>query len=230
MRFLVRWIFRLIVLVAVLGLGLLLLKDVLLTEIVQTQFRAVTGIETHIDFLRVNLLSPTITLEGVRLYDPAEFGGAPFLQLRELHVEYDPAALLHRQLHLRLLRVAVQRLVVVQSTAGRTNLVVLAPGLARLRRVLADRGFQFAGLDTLNLTLSHFERFSMRTPTQVDTTNLGVDGAIFTHLESPRDFLLMLGELTAHYRLQRVGYPFDVWLAAARAAVEPASPPQTLRP
>lgn len=43
--------------------------------------------------LEIGLLNPKVTIENFVLYNAAEFGGAPMVDLPELHVEYDRPAL-----------------------------------------------------------------------------------------------------------------------------------------
>ncbi len=86
MRFLVRWTFRLVILAAVLAVALILSKDALLKSLAETQIRAQTGMDVRIGKLELGLFSPTLNVEDFKLYNPAEFGGSPLLDVPDLHV------------------------------------------------------------------------------------------------------------------------------------------------
>ncbi len=103
-KFLARWLFRLLVLALALAVALLLLRDHLLEEYLEAHGQRLTGLEVRIGRVESGLLRPELHLEDVRVYDPPEFGGGPFLTAREVHLEYDPAALARGSLRLRLLR------------------------------------------------------------------------------------------------------------------------------
>ena len=50
-----------------------------------------------------------MSIEGLKLYNAPAFGGGICLEMPELHVEYDTAALRSRQLHLTLMRLDVEQ-------------------------------------------------------------------------------------------------------------------------
>lgn len=195
MRFVVRWLFRLLILLLVLVAGLLLLKDLILKELLQSQLRRETGLEVRLGRLELGLLSPTLTLEDLRLYNPPEFGGAVFLHVAEFHLEYDLAALQQRQLHLRLLRVNLAEATVVENPAGQSNLDFIGGRLRRKQAAAPKSELAFTGLDTLNLSLGRLNRVNLKNPTQVEVTNLGIRNEIYTNLRNQQDVLLALGRL-----------------------------------
>ncbi|HOC01832.1 MAG TPA: hypothetical protein PKM43_24165, partial [Verrucomicrobiota bacterium] len=118
MRFVFRWLFRLLVVGLVLSIGVVLLKDLLLKELLVNHIERETGLETRIGRIEVGILSPRFTVENLRLYNPPEFGGSVFLHVAECHVEYDRLALLQRRVHLRLFRLNLAEASVVEDVAG----------------------------------------------------------------------------------------------------------------
>src|ERR1041385_5476467 len=107
MKFVFKWALRLAILLVVL---FLLSLDSLLKAAVTRQIRAQTGLEARIEKFSAGIFSPVVTIENFKLYNPADFGGGPFLNIRELHVEYDRAALGRRTVHLKLLRLDLAEL------------------------------------------------------------------------------------------------------------------------
>ena len=91
------------------------------------------------------------------IYNSAEFGGSPLIDMPELHVEYDRDALVARKIHCKLLRFNLAQINIVEDKNGRRNLDSLE-AIAQPRHKFEARqanlsGDQFAGIDTLNLTL-----------------------------------------------------------------------------
>jgi uncharacterized protein involved in outer membrane biogenesis len=161
MRRLFRWIFRIafgLVILAVLGaVVIILLLDTITREIMVSRLRSETGMEAKISALHVGLLSPTISVEGFKLYNTAEFGGAVCMDMPELHIEYDPSALRARQLHLTLLRLDLADLAMVVDKRGRNNFEALAKknkDASKHKNSAAD--LKFTGIDVLNITLGKF--------------------------------------------------------------------------
>ena len=92
-RFFVRWLFRLFILLVVFTVALILLKDMLVKGLVENQIRARSGMEVKIGNLELGLLAPILSVENFTLYNPAEFGGSAFVDVPDLHLEYEPGAL-----------------------------------------------------------------------------------------------------------------------------------------
>lgn len=203
MRFLFRWAFRLLVLAILLGVAALLLKDALLEEWVEQRLEAATGWEVRADRAEVGLLEPAITLEGLRLYNPAAFGGGPLVVMRELHLEYDRGALARGALRLRLLRLEVESLTLVQDLEGRWNLQVLAEEMDR-RAAEEERRLRFEGIDVLNLSFGEVRWYSMANPREVHEWRVGLQDEVFRSLRQPSDFLRLAGDLAVRLGLRAV--------------------------
>jgi len=206
----IRWLFRLLIVGLVLAIGLVLVKDHLLKELLAAHIQRETGLETRVGRFELGLLSPTLTIEELRIYNPAEFGGSVFLRVAECHIEYDPAALLTRRIHLRLFRLNLAEATVVEHSAGRSNLESIGERLHRKKA--ADRGpeFAFGGLDMLNLTLGRLHRVTLANPSRVQTINLGVQNEIYTNLRTSSDVFLALGQLALRVGLSQLTNQFPI--------------------
>jgi len=185
-RFLVRWIFRLLILGVVLAVALILLKDVLAKALAEYEIRTQSGMDVKIGRLELGVLSPTLTLEDLTLFNRPEFGGSPFLSVPDLHVEYDLRALARRQLHLFFARVSLAEVQVVEAKDGRTNVVLaledfVPPQNAATRPVL---GVRFGSIDTLNLTVGKVRYTSLRRPDAATEVTVGLNNAVFTQVRS----------------------------------------------
>jgi uncharacterized protein involved in outer membrane biogenesis len=113
--------------------------------------------EVKISAVHVGLLSPTLSLEGLKLYNTAAFGGSVCLDMPELHIEYDPAALRSRQLHLTLLRLDLAEVSVVLDKKGRSNFETLKK---KSKETTSHKKpavkMKFTGIDVMNITLGKF--------------------------------------------------------------------------
>jgi uncharacterized protein involved in outer membrane biogenesis len=161
MRRLFRWVFRIVlglIILAVVGVvAVILLLDTITKEILVSRLRSQTGMEVKISAVHVGLLSPTISIEGLKLYNTAEFGGSVCLDMPELHIEYDPSALRARQLHLTLLRLDLTEISVVLDKNGRNNFETLKQKSKETnRRKKSGDKLNFTGIDVVNITLGKF--------------------------------------------------------------------------
>ena len=161
MKWLFKWLFRLFLLAVVLIVILLLSLNSILRVYIEHRIRAQTGMDAEIGRFSLGLAEPTVTIQNFKLYNPPDFGGTPFLDIREIHVEYDRAALARHELHLTLVRFNLGELDIVKNEAGRTNIFSLGVPLPSKKsgggKSAADfkqqTGFEFKSIDVLNVSV-----------------------------------------------------------------------------
>jgi hypothetical protein len=201
MRFLFRWAFRLFLVLVVLVVALLLLKDVLLKAFLESRIQLETGLETRISHFELGLLNPTVTLRDCTLYNSAEFGGSPMLRIPELHLEYDRSAAALSQVHLKLLRLNLAELNIIENQQGQTNVFGVLGGLGSVifndPRTSKTNSFPpgFKGIDTLNLTLGNINFINLKDPRRNRQLALGVTNEIIQNVRSPQDLNPLLLKL-----------------------------------
>src|ERR1039458_5054277 len=134
MKTFLSWFFKILwwltFVVVVLAIIVLANRDLIVKQLAEREIRAATGLEPEIGDFSFSVLEPKLTLNNFRLYNTAEFGGTLFLDVPELHIEYDRAALRRHELHITLLRVNLHELDVVKNAAGATNLMSIANTVA----------------------------------------------------------------------------------------------------
>jgi uncharacterized protein involved in outer membrane biogenesis len=194
MKFLFRWVFRLVILVIVLAVAALLLKDTILKSFAAHRLRTGTGMEATIGRLEVGVFTPTIEVENLRLFNPPEFGGSPLIDLPELHLEYDPAALRSGELHFRTVRLNLRQVNVVESKAGVQSTEILHGQIQK--QAAGPRPnhakFTFTGIDTLNLTVGRLRFVSFRDPTQNWEREIGFQNEVLHNIRNESDLTVAL--------------------------------------
>jgi len=186
MKRLIKWLFILVLLVVGLVVGLLLSKDAILKATVEQQIRSQTGMDVSIGRLSLGLLSPVVTIENLTLRNTPEFGGTPFLDIRELHLEYDREALKQRKLRIKLLRLNLEELTVVRNSNGVTNLSTMnAPAPTKPTKLLGD--VEFSGVDVLNLSLGKIQLIDLKEPRNNRLRNVNLQNQIFHNVRTPGD-------------------------------------------
>jgi uncharacterized protein involved in outer membrane biogenesis len=198
----IRWLFRIalglfIVLVVAVVAGILLL-DTILREVLISRMSAATGMGVEISSVHVGLLSPTMTIKGFKLYNTAAFGGGLCLDMPELHVEYDPAAVRMRMIHLPLVRLNLARIELIEDKQGRSNFdAIEKQGKRSAPHGDSLNGFKFTGIDTLNLSLGKLHVSSLRSG-QEEEVEFGVTNQIFHNVKSDADLTGVAALLAVH--------------------------------
>ena len=121
MKRVLRWfIYICLGLIVLVAIGILCL-DIIARSVAEKRIKAETGMDAQIGKLQVSLRSQTLHIENLKLINPPEFGGKTFVDMPELHVELDTDALRNNQLHLRLVRLNLAHVHVVENAAGKKN-------------------------------------------------------------------------------------------------------------
>jgi uncharacterized protein involved in outer membrane biogenesis len=196
-RGLIRFVISLITLAVILIVAAILLKDAIVKEVMQNRIRRVTGMDARIGQVDVTLLTPTLTIDDLKLYNPPDFGGSLCLKMPELHVEYDANAARAGKVRLSLMRLNVSEIDVVQDKKGRINFDAVAQNSTQgTNKSSAAHTPSFDGIDTLNLTLGTLRWTSLATGHQ-RVYQLGIKDQVFHGIKSEADLAAMVALATA---------------------------------
>lgn len=194
-KFVMRWSFRLLILAIVLVVALLLLKDSIIKGLAESRLRAETGMDVRIGKFEIALFSPTVTIQDFKLYNRPEFGGGVFVDMPELHVEYNRSALWRNEIHLHLLRLNLSEVNIVEAKGGKTNIEALKTH-QKQRSKDAGSGHGFTGIDTLNLTIGSLYHFEMEKPNRKPrVVNVDFKNRILTNVKSDSDLTGVVQEV-----------------------------------
>jgi hypothetical protein len=241
MKWLFKWLRRLVLLVVLLVVLLFVFKDSILRVVAEQRIRSQTGMDVKIGKLSAGIFSPVVTIENLKLYNTAEFGGTLFLDVPELHIECDPVALAQRKLRITLMRLNLAELAVVKNELGQTNVVSLmnrvraqGPPAGGAQKMPGD--FTFAGIDVLNLTLGRARFIDLKDARNNREIRVDLQNQVFKNVKSESDlygilFLIWLRS-GGHFAIKPldiardvVGRKADQAETGVRQAIEQATAP-----
>jgi uncharacterized protein involved in outer membrane biogenesis len=193
-----KWGIRLGLLAVVLVILFLAFKDSVLRAMAEHRIRSQTGMEVKIGKFSSGLFSPVVTLENLRLYNTAEFGGTLFLDIPEIHVELDAIAMAQNRLRMKLVRFNLAEINVVKNEAGQTNITSLvektktpsAKGKEPRSKLLGD--LKFDGIDVLNLSLGKAKFIDLKDAHNNREIQVGLENQVFKDVRSEADVYAML--------------------------------------
>jgi hypothetical protein len=168
--------------------------------LIEHRIRAQTGMDAEIGSFRLGITEPTVEIQNFKLYNPPDFGGTPFLDIPEIHVEYDRAALAKRQFHITLMRFNLGELDVVKNQAGQTNLfLILAAApvkkatIANSRELEERTGVHFTDIDVLNISIGTAKFIDLKDPNQNRTMPINIQNVIIKNVRSLADLAGLAG-------------------------------------
>jgi hypothetical protein len=201
-----KWLFRLalaaVALVIVAVIVLLLSYNSILRVGMERQIRAQTGMDAEIGSLKIALTSPTVEIQNFKLYNSRDFGGTLFLDIPEVHVEYDRAALARREIHVTLLRFNLGELDIVKNQAGQTN--IFLPSLKSPAHKsgnggnpMADfkkqSGLDFTGIDMLNVSIGKMKYIDLQDQRNNREKIFAIDNCLVPNVRSQIDLDSLAG-------------------------------------
>ena len=200
MKKFLRWVIVGIVGLIVLSVGLLLGRDPILKAITQRGIEESTGLRVEIGEFKSAFGSTSVHIRDLRLYNPAEFGGALMASAPELLLDLDAEQATEGRLHFRQLRLNLTELNVVKNLKGRFNLEGVEKKIReRLerRRRKKDRDFEFeyGGIQHMELTLGKVSFTDMARPQRSRFFDLGVKDEVVTDLKTEEDLQRWIGSM-----------------------------------
>jgi hypothetical protein len=208
-----KWIFKsvfrllmtLVSLAVVVTIVLLLSYNSVLRVLVEHQIRAQTGMDAEIGQFSLGIIEPTLEIKDLKIYNPPSFGGALFLDIPEIHVEYDRAALAKKEIHITLLRFNLGELDIVKNQAGLTNIFSLGVALPEKKsggNVAVDlkkqTGYDFKGIDALNVSVGKAKFIDLKNQQNNREQTIGVDNCVTPNVKSPADLTPLAAIIVLH--------------------------------
>lgn len=233
LKFTGRWVLRGLILLVVLVVALVLLKDRIFQSWVQGRLEEGTGLPVSLQHAELDITSGRVTFLGLKLYNPKEYGGTPFLNFDELQIEMDRSALKKRQLQFRLLHIDMAELNIVEDKQGRLNLQAIKEQIEQQQKKKSskpgkakdnepDLPLEFGGIDTLNLTLGTVRKINLNYPDKPVVTDLDIRDQVMKDIKTQEDFqnkvlpVLLRGGVAVVYQ---------IWMDSKHRPTNP--PPQT---
>lgn len=211
-----KWVLRIALALAVVLLALVAIValdfDGCARAFVEWRLRGVTGQDVSLGRLSIGLREKRLLVERFVIRNTPEFGGEAMVDLPELCVELDRAALREDKLRFTLLRINLAEIHLVQAQDGRTNFEELRKRLGERPK---ERKLAFDGMDTLSLTIGRFRHTDLRTSTGTRDYRLGLEDEVVTGIRTEQDLRTKLSPLI---------------LKAGRNVLRDALSPPTVKP
>ena len=186
-------------LITLLVVGLLSF-DWIVKRTIQSRVNASGVAEVEIGSLNIGLLRPHLEVRNLKVFGQSQFGGVQILDLPELRVEYDRDAFKAQELKLRLLRIRLNELTLVDGFAGGdTNMFQRLQGYSELIVAYTNRlsevtnrldlasaqrigNATFTGLDRLELTVGRVRFLDMKDPLSEKVATLNINRRVMTNI------------------------------------------------
>jgi uncharacterized protein involved in outer membrane biogenesis len=187
-----KWVFRLAFLALVLVIALVFSFNSIVRILIEHNIRKQTGMDAEIGRVEVGWTEPTFEIRDMKIYNSPGFGGTPFIDVPEVHVEYDRLALLKGDLHLTLLRLNLSELDIVRNKNGQINVFLTAQARQKntgtsLPSFKKQTGYDFNGIDALNVSFNKVKYIDLQNRHNDREQTIGLQNCIVPDVKSVRD-------------------------------------------
>ena len=167
--------------------------DPLAKFLVERRIHAETGMETEIGKLTVRLSSSSLYIENFILKNPPEFGGGTFLEMPELYIAYDREALRSGKLHLKVVRIDIAKIHIVENKDGGKNIDELPVKIltAKPRGTATGKNqpaIVLDGIDRMEVSVRNVTFTNLRDPAQNMEQDLSIRNELFRNLKTDLDY------------------------------------------
>jgi hypothetical protein len=195
MKFIFKWLLRLFLFAVVVIVVFFLSLNSILRVVIEHNIRAQTGMDAEIGRFKLGILEPTVEIQNLKIYNSTNFAGTPFLDIPEIHVEYDRAALAKREIHVTLMRFNLGEFDIVKNQSGQTNIFVLglsvpskkSGGGQTAANFKKQTGYDFKGIDVLNVSVGKLKYIDLKNPENNREQTVGIENCVMKNVKSPAD-------------------------------------------
>jgi uncharacterized protein involved in outer membrane biogenesis len=102
--------------------AIFIFRDQVVKFTVSAGVRKITGLKLDIDSLSAGIPKTIISIQGMQLYNPKGYEDKLMVDIPEIYVDYDLAAILKNDIHLKEVRIDLREIVVVKQSNGEMNI------------------------------------------------------------------------------------------------------------
>ena len=198
-----------------------LTRNLWLKPLVVRNIEVETGLRVELDGFGCSLNLSSFQMRGLRLFQPAEFGGGLMADVPEIAVALDTDLAARGKLHLHHLKLSLTRLNIIKNGAGQVSLQEFEKRLRERWQVRNELQWEYAGIDRLELrlrTVSYADLRSTNAPVAID---LAIDEKQAGTLQTQEQLGRWLGGLLLKLLVQ---VSFSQWSEPAPAVAPTVSP------
>jgi hypothetical protein len=148
--------------------------------------------DAEVGRVEIGWFEPTLEIRDLKVYNPPAFGGTLFLDVPEIHIEYDRFGFAKKELHLTLVRLNLQELDIVRSHKGDLNVMEVGnlpqkDGGVSMPSLKKQTGYDFKGIDALNISFNKVKFIDLQNRHNDREQTIGLQNCVVPEVKSAKD-------------------------------------------
>ncbi|HAJ56185.1 MAG TPA: hypothetical protein DCL35_00255 [Candidatus Omnitrophica bacterium] len=185
--------------IIILLFSVFLLKGQIIRSSVAATASAVIGAPVKINDFSLNLASGTVSIAGLRVYNPQGFPEGMLINMPKASVSCDLAALLKKEIHLKSVEIDIKEIGVTRNKDGQLNVDALKVAEKKEEKTPDKREEKPAKalpmrIDTLKLNVGQviYRDYSKGEPPKISSYDAGIKNKTYTNITSAEQLVALI--------------------------------------
>jgi len=176
----------LIVLLAI----LITVKDRIIKSAIEIASKQVMGVETVIDQFSLSIIKQSVSIEGLRLYQPESFPEGVFIDITEVSGSCKTASLLRKKIHIPKLSLNIKEVILIKDKYGNLNVDALKITRKEESKIQAEKAEIAFQIDEMILTIDKviYKQYSQDDKLVIKAFDIGIKDEKYENITSPQQF------------------------------------------
>jgi len=155
-------------------------KDRIIKSSIQIASRQVMGVETVVDHCSLSIIKQSISIKGLRLYQPESFPEDVFIDIAEINTTCNLSSLLRKEIHIPKLVLNINKVVLIKDKSGNLNVDAL-----KISREKAKMAFR---IDEMILTIDKviYKKYGKDDKPVIKAFDIGIKEKRYENISSPQ--------------------------------------------
>lgn len=205
-RFINKWIVRILLLILITGLVIFFARDSLLKYYLDIQLAKATGLYMKVGDIHLDVFDSTITVKDIEIKQPTILNNLLFAKAPELKGKLKLWKLLSKEIKFDTVELNIEWIQSVESSSGVSTEIYMRQLAENINEQTQNLPWKYDGIDTLYLTIGHHQKVDLNDPTKIRMwRDMHVNGMKFQKIETPKQFIETLNNLLYGRSLLKTG-------------------------
>lgn len=154
-------------------------KDRIIKSAIEIASKQVMGVDTVIDQFSLNIIKQSVSIKGLRLYQPDSFPEGIFIDITEINTSCKVSALLSKKIHIPRLVLNLKEVILIKDKSGNLNVDAL-----NIDKEMVKIDFQ---IDEMTLTIDKviYKKYGQDDKPVIKAYDIGIKDKKYENITSP---------------------------------------------
>lgn len=176
--------FGLIILLVILAIA----KNRIIKSAIEKTSKQVMGVETVIGRVSLSIIKQSVSIKGLRLYQPESFPEGVFIDITEISASCNVASLLSKKIHIPKLVLNIKEVILITDKSGNLNVDALKIAQEKESKTQDEKAETAFQIDEMILTVDKviYEQYGQDDKPIIKAFDIGIKDEKYENITSPQ--------------------------------------------